>query len=733
MPFLAPTNKSSTLCPSGYVAFPHELSSYDGLGLLGGLFKAEFYIGSFSQFESYFPSPFSCIQPPLDRLNSLLTLSHPCVIQNPTTGKTTSSLYSGTTAITQPGVGRDFSPFFNPADPNVVFYMSTGTNGVSNIWVKSLTDANAAPYAVTNFPIDISNVRMAPTYFVFTAEVYDTCGIDFACTAQLDATAEGNPNRGIVFDSLFVRHWDHIVTPGKSSQLFSLQIQTSNGKYIIPSRAKITPLSQSVGKLNVPVPPDGGIEQIALHPDYKYVAFTGALIAHDSAWTTGWRTYQVAVNWITGEPIDSVSCITCEHFPGIRTTMPKYDASGDFLAVLVMDRPGFEADRLHLVSYKTESWGTPPAPISNSLDRSIIDYAWTTDGKTILATFDEDGDERLYSINIAANSIKPIALNGSNAGIKVQNEAVYYTHNSYNEPADIRSFAWDPQALAPVFNSARRVTNLNPSIAQFGLPTGSKFYFTSPADGTRVQGWFFTPKGFNPNSAKQWPFVLLIHGGPQGAWNSAWSYRWNPQLWAERGYAVALINPHGSTGFGQNFTDGVSGNWGGVPFHDLMAGLDYVLQQNSWIDSTRLSACGASYGGFMINWLQGNAPTRFSSLVVHDGLFDVPISYGATDELWFPEWEFKGTPWTNSTGYSVWNPARFADKWQTPMLVVHGGKDYRVDLAHGLAAFSTLQRKNIPSKFLFYPEENHWVTRPVNSIQWYREVLSWLDRYTKRQ
>lgn len=655
-------------------------------------------------------------------------------MKHPDTNKTTSSLFNGGAPITTKDTTRDFSPVFNPADSSVVFFSSTRNNGVSNLFYTNV-DGSSTAVQLTNFPIDISNIRLTPSYIIFTAEIYDACGVDFGCTAQQDEWWSSNPNSGIVFNSLFVRHWDHLSMPGKSSQIFTLQYtKNADGSYSIPASVKPTQIQKRMPRMNVPVPPDGGVEQIAVKSStYDRIAFTGDLIQHDTAWSTGWRIYEVVVDPNTGIPTKTPACLTCQGFPKIRTTNPKYDPTGHYLSFLAMERAGFEADRLHIELFKVGQRSGPSSPVTLDLDRSIADYAWSSDGKSILAAYDEDGEERVYAINIGLGTTEALLLNGTNNGLKVKGSVVYYTHTAYDTPADIRAFTFDTSTGKMQPGSDKSVTQLNPSVSQLNLDPGTKFYFQSPGDGSRVQGWFFKPNGWTPETSKNWPFVLLVHGGPQGAWNSGWSYRWNPQLWAQHGYAVAMINPHGSTGFGQKFCDAVSGNWGGIPFQDLMAGVSYVLAQNPWIDSRRLSACGASYGGFMINWFQGNAPTRFSSLVVHDGLFDVPISYGATDELWFPEWEFKGTPWTNSSGYQIYNPARFADKWQTPMLVVHGGKDYRVDLAHGLAAFTTLQRKNIPSKFLFYPEENHWVSRPSNSVQWYSEVLGWLDTYTKHK
>jgi len=263
-------------------------------------------------------------------------------------------------------------------------------------------------------------------------------------------------------------------------------------------------------------------------------------------------------------------------------------------------------------------------------------------------------------------------------------------------------------------------------LSNLQLSQPESFYF-SGWNNTNVQGWLFKPFGWNPS--KSYPLAFLIHGGPQGSWNSDWSYRWNPQLFSSRGYVTVTVNPHGSTGFGQTFTDLVSGHWGGIPFHDLMKGVDYILNQYQWIDSDRTCALGASFGGYMINWINGQT-NRFKCLVVHDGMFDTKTSYFGTEELWFPEWEFKGLPWKNPSLYDKWNPSNNVGKWETPTLVIHGGKDYRLPIENGISAFTALQRQSIPSKMLYFPEENHWVLRPKNSILWYDTVLSWLDQWT---
>jgi dipeptidyl aminopeptidase/acylaminoacyl peptidase len=247
------------------------------------------------------------------------------------------------------------------------------------------------------------------------------------------------------------------------------------------------------------------------------------------------------------------------------------------------------------------------------------------------------------------------------------------------------------------------------------------------ADGANIQGWIVKPPAFD--AKRKYPAVFLIHGGPQGSWSDNFSYRWNPQMFASRGYVVFAPNPRGSTGFGQQFTDEISGDWGGKVFQDLMSGADY-LAQLPYVDGAHMSAAGASYGGYMIDWLEGHT-TRFRCLVSHDGVYDIASMFGVTEELWFPLWEFKGTPWDNPALYQKWSPSSFVKSFKTPLLVVHGELDYRVPVAQGFELYTALQLMNVPSKFLYFPDEGHWVLKPQNSQLWHKTVLDWIDQWTK--
>jgi dipeptidyl aminopeptidase/acylaminoacyl peptidase len=264
-------------------------------------------------------------------------------------------------------------------------------------------------------------------------------------------------------------------------------------------------------------------------------------------------------------------------------------------------------------------------------------------------------------------------------------------------------------------------------LAQIQMQPLENFWFTGAAK-EKVQGFMVKPPNFDAN--KKYPVKFLIHGGPQGAWGDDWSYRWNPELFAANGYVIIMINFHGSTGYGQKFVDAINGDWGGAPFHDLMVGLDYAEKTYPFVDKNRECALGASYGGYAINWIEGHT-TRFKCLVSHDGMFNTESAFGTTEELWFNEWEFRGTPWTNREMYRKWSPHLSATNFKTPILVVHGQLDYRLDVSEGFQLFTTVQRLKIPSKMLYFPDEGHWVLKPQNSRLWYQTVTDWVDQWTK--
>jgi len=361
--------------------------------------------------------------------------------------------------------------------------------------------------------------------------------------------------------------------------------------------------------------------------------------------------------------------------------------------------------------------------ISNSFDYSFKDLTWDPSGKYIIADADYLGSHSVFSLPVDGTTIKEIIHPKSNSKIKFVSTTGFLLRNSMMAPTDIWKFKFNNSA-----EDLKQITDENKNImSSLDIVKPDIYYFYGSMH-EAVHLWFLKPVGLNVS--KSWPLVQLIHGGPQGMWTDNWGYRWNPQLWTSRGYAVAMINFHGSFGFGQQFTDSVNFNWGSHPFIDIMNGTDFLIRKFKWINSTKISACGASFGGYMINWILGNT-NRFTCLVCHDGKIDTRASYFSTDELYFPEWEFKGTPWSNNDLYEKWNPINLVKNWETPTLIIHGGRDYRVDLAQGISTFTALQRKRVDSELLYFPLETHFVSKQRNSIKWYNTVLGWLDRYNK--
>jgi dipeptidyl aminopeptidase/acylaminoacyl peptidase len=382
-----------------------------------------------------------------------------------------------------------------------------------------------------------------------------------------------------------------------------------------------------------------------------------------------------------------------------------------------MARAGFEADKESLMVYDRASKQTRNA--TADWDRSVGSYTWTADSKGFVLTAEDKGEAPIWSLSLDAKQPTEIArLHADDLQFGAAGQ-LFFTRMSASAPNEI--WRIDTTAKRP-----EQVTHVNDALlAQFHMQTLEAFTFKGAANAD-VQGFMIKPPSFD--ASKKYPLKFLIHGGPQGAWGNSWTYRWNAQLFAANGYVVVMVNPHGSTGYGQAFTDGVSGDWGGKPYEDLMNGLDHALKTYPFIDSARVAAMGASYGGYMANWILGHTD-RFKCIVSHDGVFNTESAYGTTEELWFNEWEFKGMPWTNRELYRKWSPHLHADKFKTPTLVIHGQLDYRLDVAEGYQLFTTLQRLKVPSKFLYFPDEGHWVLKPQNSQLWYKTVNEWVDQY----
>ncbi len=406
--------------------------------------------------------------------------------------------------------------------------------------------------------------------------------------------------------------------------------------------------------------------------------------------------------------------------PG-NDSQPLYSPDGKYIAYLQMARAGFEADQKQLILYDRSSGKR--THLTGQFDYSLNEVLWSPDSKIIYFNADDKSNESIFRLTVATRRIETVLGKGYNHDLRMQagGTSLIFSRESIGRPVEVCRIDADGKNL-------KQITAVNESrLGQLEMNPKEDFWFEG-AGGTKVHGFLVKPPAFD--ASRKYPMIFLIHGGPQGQWGDQFHYRWNAQMFASRGYVAVLINPRGSTGYGQHFTDEISREWGGKPYEDLMLGLDYVLKTYPFVDGKRLAAAGASYGGYMINWIEGHTD-RFRCLVSHDGVFNPKSMYGTTEELWFPEWELGGTPYKNPELYEKWSPMAFVNQFKTPMLVVHGQMDFRLDVSEGFQLFTALQRLGIKSKMLYFPDEGHFVTKPANAELWYKTVLDWIDANTK--
>jgi dipeptidyl aminopeptidase/acylaminoacyl peptidase len=408
--------------------------------------------------------------------------------------------------------------------------------------------------------------------------------------------------------------------------------------------------------------------------------------------------------------------------PGSDST-PLYSPDGRTIAYRSQARGGYESDRFRLLIYDRKSGAT--SDLTKTFDRWVGAFTWTPDSAAIFFSADDRGSSPLWRVAVAGGDPQKV-VSGANdePTLSPDGKTLVFSRMSIQAPNEIYE-----ATIGSGSTEAHQLSHLNDSVlSQIQMSPLESFEFTG-ANKTKVEGFMLRPPGFN--AGQKYPVKFLIHGGPQGAWGDEWSYRWNAELLAANGYVVVMINPRGSTGYGQKFIDGINGDWGGKPFIDLMRGLDYVEKTYPFVDKSRECALGASYGGYMVDWMLGHTQ-RFKCFVSHDGMFNTESAFGTTEELWFNTWEFKGTPWTNRALYRKWSPHLSAEKFKTPTLVVHSQLDYRLDISEGLQLFTTLQLLKVPSKMLYFPDEGHWVLKPQNSQLWYRTVNDWVDQWVKK-
>lgn len=588
-------------------------------------------------------------------------------------------------------------------DGKWVYFLSS-RSGSSQVW--RIAPAGGEAEQVTKLPVDLNGFKLFPDgkRLVITADVWPDAR-SIAESVKRDEDKARSKIKAKVYDQLLFRHWDQW-EDGKYSHVFVWTPPELGGK--VDDAKNLTPGQQT----DSPTHPFGGMDEISISPDGKTVAFVARTGGRETAWKTNTDVFLVPSAG-GAKPVALTAGNPAYDFE------PSYSPDGKSIAVRMMKRPGFEADRERIGVYDAAT--RKVRVVTEGWDRSASEISWSSDGRTIYTSADNVGNHSLFAIDVATGAARTIVDKGTNAAPRVAGDRLVFVRDTLRSPAELYTVKPDGTDLRPLTAiNAGRVKNI-----EFG--EYEQFSFKG-AKGDTVYGYVMKPAGFRGGKA---PVAMLIHGGPQGSFGDHWHYRWNPSVYSGRGYGVVFIDFHGSTGYGQAFTDAISGDWGGAPYEDLMLGLDAALKKYAWLDGSRMAALGASYGGYMINWLHGKTD-RFKALVCHDGNLDERMAYYDTEELWFPEWDHGGVPWDKPEGYTKHNPIDHVKNWKTPTLVIHGGLDYRVVDTQGMSTFTALQRKGIPSRFLYFPDENHWVVKPQNSKLWHDEVLAWLDRWTKR-
>ena len=596
--------------------------------------------------------------------------------------------------------GRDHRPQWSPDSKQIAFTSTRG--GVAGVYILTLDGGE--PARVAQMADGADNLLWSPdgATLAFTSNVFPDCP-DNACTAKRLEEAEASKVKAHVYDHLLFRHWTEW-SDGTRSHLFVVSAKGGTPRDLTPG-------------VTYDVPPFslGGPDEVAFSPDGREICFTANADAHPEVSTNGDL-------WLV--PVDSSAParrITTNHgFDGA----PVYSPDGKSIAYHSQFIGGNESDRWRLMVYDRAS-GTH-TNLSENFDRSVDTIAWTADSKTIYFDAEDRQDVAIFRVPFAAGSLpEAVYRDGDVSGFSLASGGrLVFTQSTIARPAEIFTATADGKDV-------RQITHQNTAlIAQLDLPAAEHFTFKA-GDGTEIYGMLVRPPAFDP--AKKYPLVMLCHGGPETMFADGFGYRWNPQMFASPGYVVLMINRRGSTGFGQKFTNDINDDWGGKAYTDLMQGVDYVLSKYPFIDGTRMVAGGGSYGGFMIDWMESHAQGRFKALFSHAGVYDQTSMY-ATEELWFPNQEFKGTPWSNPQSYAKWSPSTYAGdfgKYKTPTLVIAGELDFRVPYTQSLEFYSALQRQDVPSKLVVFPDEGHWVLKPQNSQFWYKTVLDWIAKYIK--
>jgi dipeptidyl aminopeptidase/acylaminoacyl peptidase len=634
-------------------------------------------------------------------------------------------------------------------------FLSTKEGG-SQVWIADFDGATgtvAGVYKLTTMPTEAGGELWSPDgkNVLFTSDVYPECdgqADEIACNAKKVDEAEKSKVKAQIFTHLLYRHWN-AYKQGTRTHIFLVPVLTQVHVY-----HDLTP-----GDYDAPEFSLGGQDDYAFSPDGQEICYTSnhdknpAASTNNDLWIVPVNVGADAFvrpaseasarqpNDYVAEVLAKTKNITADN-PASDST-PLYSPDERYIAYRAQQRPGYESDRFRLMLYDRKTG--EKKNLTEDLDRWVGTFVWSPFSTRVFFGTDDGGRSTVSSVLVSTGErlqlpLMMVTATADDFIVTPNGENILFTINSLEEPNAIYSSLLCPNGrdnpcghLPPP--PIHKLTYLNDAVlSQVAMSPLESFWFTG-AHNDKVEGFLVKPPNFDPS--KKYPVKFLIHGGPQGAWGDDWSYRWNAELFASptsatsSGYVVIMINFHGSTGYGQKFVESISGDWGGAPFEDLMKGLDYAEAHYGFIDKDRECALGASYGGYAINWILGHTD-RFKCLVSHDGMFNAESAWGTTEELWFNDWEFKGTPYDNRALYQKFSPHQYAKNFKTPTLVIHGQRDYRLDVSEGFQLFTTLQMEGVPSEMLYFPDEGHWVLKPQNSKLWYKTVNDWVDRWTKR-
>jgi dipeptidyl aminopeptidase/acylaminoacyl peptidase len=621
------------------------------------------------------------------------------------------------------------------------FAFISNKEGSSQVWIADFdaaAGAVTATHKLTSVATEAGGELWSPDgrNILFTSDVYPECDgapdAEAACNAKKMKEVEDSKVKAIVFDRLLYRHWTSYKR-GKRSHIF-----------ITPADGGATPRDLTPGDFDAPEFSLGGQDDYTFSPDGQEICYTSN---HDKVEATSTNNDL----WIVPVNGGAAKNITADN-PASDST-PLYSPDGKYIAYRAQKRPGYESDRFRLMLYDRKTGKKRDMTEENEFDRWVGSFAWAPDSLRIFFAAEEMGSQSIYVLDVVPRTFpngaygqcelcgpdlhRLMFTRGYDDDIAVSKDGdIWFTEMTVLAPTTIKHLGPGQVCLASdrtkcgdvQFVLKPQVESINSAaFSQVAMSPLEPFWFEG-AHGDKVQGFLVKPPNFDPN--KKYPLKFIIHGGPEVPMGDLWSYRWNAQLFAASGYVVIMINFHGSPGYGQKFIDEINGDWGGAPFEDLMKGLDYAENTYPFIDKDRECALGASYGGYMANWVLGHT-NRFKCIVSHDGMFNTYSAWGTTEELWFNNWEFKGTPYTNPEMYEKWNPRNFAKNFKTPTLVIHSQLDYRLDVSEGFQLFTTLQTMGVPSKMLYFPDEGHWILKPQNSQLWYKTVNDWVDQWTK--